>query len=710
MKAEPKSNLGLLQAQKDLSPRQSGPGWKQAESAKMLAVGDRVLCVLNEIGGPRESAEVVAADATGDRVYVHFTNRDRRLDRWVPIRDVSIAGGSAKVPEKAEEAPQLLTRSRRRQLEEFNPVSEKEVGNELVERMEKDREERTKVKNVAKIVFGMYEMDAWYFSPFPGPYGKNVDCLYICGNCLKYVRTRRRYDQHCCHCDWSRPPGTQIYHHARSRVSVYEVDGLVNTAYCQRLCLLGKLFLDHKTLFFDVAPFFFYIITIGNEVAGFFSKEKAVRRSEFNLACILTLPQHQRKGVGRFLITLSYELTRREGKTGSPERPLSDLGQLSYRSYWNHAILNFADSRREVGGISVEEAAKTTGIRVEDIVETLKSLQLLKPWKGERLVLTTAAALDAVQNKKTEPRLPLILELLDWQPENPLTNNSPTEKGVTPKQSQPTVTPLVGKRKRSKNSVSTPVDHRFSTPVTPRPWQVVTPVPERPSSPPPPAVYDFVRRHSAQRVLARVNTMGGLTVDELKDLAETVGMSMEKAMRKLREAARELLANPRYEPPRKHVDEQPLKKPRLVIRVPNTGTPPRGPLPAPGSASGARSFGGPVDLRENAVLRTPPRGERVQDEVASPGWPSLAEIKARSPGREPVGSSSKRPVGRPRGSFKKSSRGNPLRREILSVRSSSMWMAMVPMNFIPEAKGELLQDSLNGPGLDLIQLVLCWSG
>ena len=31
--------------------------------------------------------------------------------------------------------------------------------------------------------------------------------------------------------------------------------------YCQNLCLLAKLFLDHKTLYFDVEPFLFYVLT-----------------------------------------------------------------------------------------------------------------------------------------------------------------------------------------------------------------------------------------------------------------------------------------------------------------------------------------------------------------------------------------------------------------------------------------------------------------
>lgn len=40
------------------------------------------------------------------------------------------------------------------------------------------------------------------------------------------------------------PPGTQIYHDPP--LAVFEVDGKANKIYCQNLCLLAKLFLDHK--------------------------------------------------------------------------------------------------------------------------------------------------------------------------------------------------------------------------------------------------------------------------------------------------------------------------------------------------------------------------------------------------------------------------------------------------------------------------------
>ena len=75
-------------------------------------------------------------------------------------------------------------------------------------------------------------------------------------------------------CTWRHPPGNEIYR--KQNVSVFEVDGERHKTYCQNLCLMAKLFLENKTLYFDVEPFLFYVLTEcdsqGCHILGYFSK------------------------------------------------------------------------------------------------------------------------------------------------------------------------------------------------------------------------------------------------------------------------------------------------------------------------------------------------------------------------------------------------------------------------------------------------------
>ena len=48
-----------------------------------------------------------------------------------------------------------------------------------------------------------------------------------------------------------------------------------------------------------------------------------------------------------------YELSKVEGKTGTPEKPLSDLGKLSYRSYWSWVLLEILRDFR--GTLSIKD-------------------------------------------------------------------------------------------------------------------------------------------------------------------------------------------------------------------------------------------------------------------------------------------------------------------------------------------------------------------
>ena len=45
---------------------------------------------------------------------------------------------------------------------------------------------------------------------------------------------------------------------------------------------------------------------------------------------------------------------------GTPEKPLSDLGRVSYNAYWRSVLLEFFDKHRD-GDMSLEKISKETG-------------------------------------------------------------------------------------------------------------------------------------------------------------------------------------------------------------------------------------------------------------------------------------------------------------------------------------------------------------
>ncbi|KAI8597638.1 hypothetical protein EDD21DRAFT_210907 [Dissophora ornata] len=231
------------------------------------------------------------------------------------------------------------------------------------------------VAAIKKIRFGDWVIDTWYVAPYPEEYSQHP-ILYICEFCLKYMKSSFMAGRHRLKCVMRHPPGDEIYR--EGNISIFEVDGRKNKIYCQNLCLLAKMFLDHKTLYYDVEPFLFYVMTesgdLGCHFVGYFSKEKR-SAMDYNVSCILTLPIHQRKGYG-------YLLSKREIKTGSPEKPLSSLGLLSYRSYWKTVLfqrllaIHKDESRKH--RVSIDELSQETAMTVDDIVTTLQTNNMIR--------------------------------------------------------------------------------------------------------------------------------------------------------------------------------------------------------------------------------------------------------------------------------------------------------------------------------------------
>lgn len=90
-----------------------------------------------------------------------------------------------------------ITRNQKRRHDEINhvqkPYSEMDPTTAA---LEKEHEAITKVKFIDTLRIGKFEIDTWYFSPYPDEYGK-VKALYVCEYCLKYMRFESTYRRHC---------------------------------------------------------------------------------------------------------------------------------------------------------------------------------------------------------------------------------------------------------------------------------------------------------------------------------------------------------------------------------------------------------------------------------------------------------------------------------------------------------------------------------
>ncbi|KAL8940476.1 MAG: hypothetical protein Q9216_002805 [Gyalolechia sp. 2 TL-2023] len=241
--------------------------------------------------------------------------------------------------------------------------------------------------NVQHVVLGDLLFKTWYPSRYPEELiGRDVNRLYVCQWCFKYCQDLVPFLAHrklCC-ARIEPPPGQLIY--SKDDYAIYEVDGEEHQLFSQNLSLFAKLFLDNKSVFFDVAAFYYYLLVYdahhgpsrspGPQIIGFFSKEK-MSWDNNNLACILVFPPWQRKGLGKIMMGISYELSRLEGHIGGPEKPLSELGRIGYLKFWQARIANSILGMKNKTTLSVQDIAEACWMLAEDVVSTLKEMDVL---------------------------------------------------------------------------------------------------------------------------------------------------------------------------------------------------------------------------------------------------------------------------------------------------------------------------------------------
>ncbi|KAJ0117241.1 hypothetical protein J7T55_003651 [Diaporthe amygdali] len=271
-----------------------------------------------------------------------------------------------------------------------------------------------------------------------------LDRLYVCPCCFKYSKELVPWWQHVHQCERrGYVPGKKIYTHPKGQRarhaattpkgtgrkrkapdtpaqpavndtvedqgewSIWEVDGEEHGLFCQNLSLFAKLFLDNKSVFFDVIGFNYFLLVHttprpsppsppqdGDEdqqqqpppppkhqIVGFFSKEK-LSWDNNNLACILIFPPWQRKGLGALLMGVSYEISRREGVVGGPEKPISDLGKRGYKRFWAGEIAAWLLGLDTSGGdevvVDADECSRATWIVPEDCLAVLREMGIVE--------------------------------------------------------------------------------------------------------------------------------------------------------------------------------------------------------------------------------------------------------------------------------------------------------------------------------------------
>lgn len=407
-------------------------------------------CWLEKDGEKRRGELLHLRTRKGAQEYfVHYDDFNKRLDEWVPFVRIDLSKPvtfpKPEQPKKDQKKAQPKKSSSSSQKKQQKKEASSTPGGQLDDVMDLDdlnvqgirdeevsredeieklrtsgsmiqnHSEVARVRNLSKVIMGDHEIEPWYFSPYPIELTEE-DVIYIDDFTLQFFGSKKQFERFRKKCTLRHPPGNEIYRD--DYISFFEIDGRKQRTWCRNVCLFTKLFLDHKTLYYDVDPFLFYCMTRrdkqGHHLVGFFSKEKESAEN-YNLACILTLPQYQRMGYGRLLIEFSYELSKKEGKIGSPEKPLSDLGLLSYRTYWAETLIKMV-VETDAEYMTIDEISQKTSMTPLDILHTAQTLSIIRYFKGQHVIYITDEIMEQYNKMTKKKKRSIDANLIVWKP------------------------------------------------------------------------------------------------------------------------------------------------------------------------------------------------------------------------------------------------------------------------------------------------------
>ncbi|XP_003366267.1 putative histone acetyltransferase MYST1 [Trichinella spiralis] len=212
-----------------------------------IQIRDCLLCMMILLDRPKRTNLLKNGEV---EYFVHFDGDERRMDKWISRNDIDVSVCKTNecqhspVDSALESNLNVVQTRQQKRLNAEVPKTDDGHLDPHTAQLEKQREINTRIKYIAEIQLGNFRISTWYFSCYPDEFLRPL--LFICDRCMKYMKYVKTLKAHMKVC-YSRPlPGRTVYR--KNNLMVIEVDGNESKLYCQFASLLGKLFIDHKTV------------------------------------------------------------------------------------------------------------------------------------------------------------------------------------------------------------------------------------------------------------------------------------------------------------------------------------------------------------------------------------------------------------------------------------------------------------------------------